>query len=244
MSVIVDGFFLRWRSVAKSKRAEWKYTNRIDDTPVAKTKRPPPTYENVRLVARVLSCINAQLIERHFHLDADTARKFMDRLVEEKLFGEISADGWHYPLTRRQPPRRSSAEKTKVKPKVADSAAENVYQPASADELGRRIEELCQEVLALKVRIKRLRSAGKIVIAQREEWKARAMGAERNVVDLTAQSASRPETRDGRFDALRRLIAKELHPDFCDGGGLEKTLRAEFFKKLWPEIERLVLSAK
>lgn len=77
------------------------------------------------------------------------------------------------------------------------------------------------------------------MIAQREKWKAQALGAEQRVTDLIAQLASRPETRDGRFDALRRLVAKELHPDFCDSGGLEKTLRAEFFKKLWPEIERL-----
>ena len=47
-------------------------------------------------------------------------------------------------------------------------------------------------------------------------------------------------TRDyGRFDALRRLIAKELHPDFCTGGQLEKLLRQECFKRLGPEIERI-----
>ena len=44
---------------------------------------------------------------------------------------------------------------------------------------------------------------------------------------------------DSRFDALRRLIAKELHPDFCTGGQLEKLLRQECFKRLWPEIERI-----
>jgi len=35
------------------------------------------------------------------------------------------------------------------------------------------------------------------------------------------------------------LVAKELHPDFCTGGQLEKLMRQECFKKLWPEIERL-----
>jgi hypothetical protein len=125
------------------------------------------------------------------------------------------------------------------KRKAENGPQARTREPASADELGRRIGELDQEAFVLKVRIKRIQNAGKTVIAQREEWRARALGAEQNVVDLTAQSASRPATRDGRFDALRRL-AKELHPDFCDSGGFEKTLRAEFFKKLWPEIERLV----
>jgi len=35
------------------------------------------------------------------------------------------------------------------------------------------------------------------------------------------------------------LVAKELHPDFCTGGDLEKLMRQECFKKLWPEIDRL-----
>ena len=86
----------------------------------------------------------------------------------------------------------------------------------------------------------RLQNAGKTVIAQREEWKERAQVAEQKVTDLTAQLANRRPTRDDRFDALRRLVARELHPDHCMGGDIEKTVRAEFFKRLWPEIERLV----
>ena len=35
-----------------------------------------------------------------------------------------------------------------------------------------------------------------------------------------------------RFDVLRRLVAKELHPDFCNGGHLEKLVRQACFKKL------------
>ena len=63
-------------------------------------------------------------------------------------------------------------------------------------------------------------------------------------MDLTAQLANRRATRDDRFDALRRLVARELHPDFCTSGGIEKMIRAEFFKRLWPEIERLVERAE
>jgi hypothetical protein len=37
----------------------------------------------------VLSRINAQLIERHFAVSADTATAFMARLVEEGHFDEI-----------------------------------------------------------------------------------------------------------------------------------------------------------
>ena len=101
--------------------------------------------------------------------------------------------------------------------------------------LAGRIDELEQEGHALRARIKRLQIAGKTVIAQREQWKSRALAAE----ELLEAERNRHAGGQDRFDALRRLVAKELHPDFCKGGQLEKLMRQECFKKLWPEIERL-----
>ena len=120
----------------------------------------------------------------------------------------------------------------------------NADPPVCADQLGRHVGELEKEVRALKARVRGLQNAGKTVIAQREEWKAKARVAEQKATDLAAQLASHQETRDDRFDALRRLVARELHPDHCAGGDIEKTVRAEFFKKLWPEIERLAERAE
>jgi hypothetical protein len=48
MSVIGDRFFPHRQPVTNDKRKEWEHLIRIDDVPVAKTKRPPPTFENVR----------------------------------------------------------------------------------------------------------------------------------------------------------------------------------------------------
>ena len=50
--------------------------------------------------------------------------------------------------------------------------------PVTADELGKRVGELEGEVRALRASVSRLQNAGKTVIAQREEWKARALVAE------------------------------------------------------------------
>ena len=90
-----------------------------------KPQRPPPTYEDVRLVAEVLSRINADLIQRHFAVSADTAQQFMERLVAEKRFGDVQADGWHYPpirKLRRHRPRRKpmAANKPKTEESIAD----------------------------------------------------------------------------------------------------------------------------
>jgi hypothetical protein len=71
------------------------------------------------------------------------------------------------------------------------------------------------------------------ITAELERWKERAAAAEAQVASL---QASKTETR---FDALRRLLAKELHPDFCTGGSLEKAVRQEIFKVIWPQVEEL-----
>ena len=153
------------------------------------------------------------------------------RLNDQEREAEFGPDG------------RSTEEQkytaTKAKREAVDSFRPNSHPSVSADELGKRVGELAGEVRALRASITRLQNAGKTVIGQREELKARARVAEQKVTDLSAQLANRRPTRDDRFDALRRLVARELHPDHCVGGDIEKTVRAEFFKRLWPEIERL-----
>ena len=152
------------------------------------------------------------------------------------------------PETVSAPHQRSREERAYTVPEasgeVADRFEPNANSPMSADQLGKRVGELEGEVRALRASVSRLQNAGKTVIAQREEWKARALVSEQKVTDLTAKLANRRAARDDRFDALRRLVARELHPDHCTGGDIEKTVRAEFFKRLWPEIERLVLTAR
>jgi hypothetical protein len=197
-------------------------------------QRPTPTYDDILRVAVALSRINAQLIERQFAINPDAATTFMARLVEESHFDEIGADGWHYPLLRGEQLRRSRAKRKLTEmPKVSEAAVE---RPISTAILNKRIQELAREAGALQATVKRLQTAGKTVISQREEWKTRALAAE----DRLETERRRPMSPDKRFDALRRLIAKELHPDFCTGGDLEKLVRSECFKRLWPEIERLV----
>ena len=116
-------------------------------------------------------------------------------------------------------PQRSTEEQEYTAPgaerETVDSFEPNADSPVCADELGKRVGELEGEVRALRASVSRLQTAGRKVIAQREEWKARALISEQNVTDLTVQLANRRSTRDDRFQALRRLVARELHPDFC-----------------------------
>ena len=47
----------------------------------------------------------------------------------------------------------------------------------------------------------------------------------------------RASKMEARFDILRRLLAKKLHPDFCTGSNLEKVVRQEIFKVIWPKVD-------
>ena len=53
---------------------------------------------------------------------------------------------------------------------------------------------------------------------------------------MTAPSPA-PEPSDTRLDALRRLIARELHPDLSDAPAEERAVRGEIFKKIWPMLD-------
>ena len=191
-----------------------------------KEERPPPTYEEVRLVAEVLSRINVDLIVRHFSVSADTAQQFMERLVAERRFGDLQPDGWHYPPVRKLRLRRTRRTTKAITFGIDEAIAD---QPASAEDLAARIDELETDCHVLRATVKRLQGAGKTVIAQRL-W---ALAAEEQM----ATERDRQASGQDRFDALRRIVVKELYP--CNGGQLEKLIRAECFKKVWPEIERL-----
>ena len=157
----------------------------------------------------------------------------MARLVKERQFGDLQPDGWHYPRVRKLGQRRSPRKRRIVWNVDFDESV--IEEPEPAEDLIPHIDALEREDYALRARIKRLQDAGNTVISQREHWKARALAAE----ELLKSERDRRSRGTDRFDALRRIVAKELHPDHCAGGDFEKLARREFFKRLWAEIERL-----
>ena len=44
---------------------------------------------------------------------------------------------------------------------------------------------------------------------------------------------------DRRFDALRRFLARELHPDLAGADAKARYIREEIFKRVWAKIEEL-----
>src|SRR5262245_29307863 len=85
---------------------------------------------------------------------------------------------------------------------------------------------------------------------QRESWKVRAMMAEARLLEATAQASNEATAQasnnggcqnvsDLRYASLKRYLAKQFHPDYAPGQGIEKLVRNEIIKQIWSEIERL-----
>jgi hypothetical protein len=92
-------------------------------------------------------------------------------------------------------------------------------------------------VAALDAAVERLQRATEAARQGAEAAQRRALLAERRVAELE----SRPRTTlagDERLTTLKRLLARELHPD-QPGTQAERGLREALFKRLWPKLEAL-----
>ena len=85
-----------------------------------------------------------------------------------------------------------------------------------------------------------LRALSQKLYQQRQSWKHRALVAEATVLEAeTSNIDGRQNVSDLRYAALKRYLAKQFHPDFAPGTGIEKIVRNEIFKEIWSEIDRL-----
>jgi hypothetical protein len=95
---------------------------------------------------------------------------------------------------------------------------------------------------AMAKEIDRLGALLATIEQQRESWKVRALMAEAQLLEATAKTSNngrRHNVGDVRYASLKRFLAKQFHPDYAPGQGIEKIVRNEIFKEIWNEIERL-----
>src|SRR5262245_11142835 len=77
---------------------------------------------------------------------------------------------------------------------------------------------------------------------QRESWKVRALMAEAELLEATTKIGNNGachNVTDVRYASLKRYLAKQFHPDYSPGEGIEKIIRNEMFKEIWNEVGRL-----
>jgi hypothetical protein len=123
-------------------------------------------------------------------------------------------------LTRPAPP----ASKPIREPSVSGSTHLTVMIPI----------ETLKKFQEYEATLEQMAGACENLIQERDFWKLKAESA-RSDKDPQDQAAR----EDKRIEALRRLLARELHPDKAKFSTEEAALRAEIFKRLWPEIDRI-----
>lgn len=68
----------------------------------------------------------------------------------------------------------------------------------------------------------------------------RRVEEQRRTIDQLRSSRASPDRAwDARFQQLRTLVLRELHPDHASEGSVDRALREAAFKSLWPKIESL-----
>jgi hypothetical protein len=82
-----------------------------------------------------------------------------------------------------------------------------------------------------------LRALLRTIRQERDSWKRRALAAETKVGETNYNGAQ--NVSDLRYGALKRHLARQFHPDYSPGRGIEKIVRNEVFKEIWTEIDRL-----
>jgi hypothetical protein len=95
----------------------------------------------------------------------------------------------------------------------------------ATDDLGGRIADL-------ESKVARLRDSQRY-------WLQRAAQAEAALSNQEPAIPSATHDETGRYNALRRALAKLFHPDNVTGSAIEKAIRQEIFKEIWSEIERI-----
>jgi hypothetical protein len=97
-----------------------------------------------------------------------------------------------------------------------------------------KLREAARVLMAERENMQKLRDACRLLIAEREAWKRRALAAEARMLTEEADEMDRQ-----RFDALRRVLARELHPDYAPADRGDMSLREELFKSIWPKVEQI-----
>jgi len=148
------------------------------------------------------------------------ARAALSDLEARKMLGPPDDLGWQKILS-------PSSEKQKNQ-----SRREHDGSPVYT----RDIDSLSRQIAELQARVDRLLESGRTIIAQREEWKARALAAESRYQQGYNGSVT---AQDTRFAKLKSALMMEFHPDRSQGQGIDLLLREALFKRIRPIIEEI-----
>lgn len=210
---------------------------------------PPPTYADAVRYVRRQPRINTSTLADGLGIRWSLALDYLERMERSGVVGAIQDDGW-WPVARSKDPPIARKPDTSDKvtrlrrgnpPKPESPTEPTVLTPSpkpSADnnqqQMLDKLREAARVLMAERENMQKLRDACRLLIAEREAWKRRALAAEARMLTEEADEMDRQ-----RFDALRRVLARELHPDYAPADQGDLSLREALFKSIWPKVEQI-----
>lgn len=212
---------------------------------------PIPSYADAVRFVRRQPRINTSTLADGLGVRWGIALDYLERMERSGVVGAIDDDGW-WPVARSKDPpiaRKPSAaapDKGTIlrrgSPPAPEKPPESPALPpapsttASNDQqqLLDKLREAARVLMAERENMQKLRDACRLLIAEREAWKRRALAAEARMLTEEADEMDRQ-----RFDALRRVLARELHPDYAPADRGDMSLREALFKSIWPKVEQI-----
>jgi hypothetical protein len=209
-----------------------------------------PTYADAVRYVRRQPRINTSTLADGLGIRWGVALDYLERMERSGVVGAIEDDGW-WPVARSKDPpiarKPGMAEPSKAatlrrgRPPAPEKPAETPALPpspsAAANDQQRvmdKLREAARVLMAERENMQKLRDACRLLIAEREAWKRRALAAEARMLTEEADEMDRQ-----RFDALRRVLARELHPDYAPADRGDMSLREALFKSIWPKVEQI-----
>jgi|GEM_PF-1905449 len=119
----------------------------------------------------------------------------------------------------------------------ASPACKSVKEPSSpgaADLASAALAESSKLVNGQQNLIQELVSHCKNLQAEIDFWKNKAEG-----FVPTHQHGGSASQETARIEAIRKLLARELHPDAANVSPAEAALRSSLFKTIWPKIDQI-----
>ena len=135
-------------------------------------------------------------------------------------------------------PKKQARFEVQEPPRPAPPASKTVREPisTSASELASMVvTESSKLVHGQQNLIQELVSTCEKLQREIDYWKQKAESSR-----LSQNSGSSAAQEGVRIDAIRKLLARELHPDAANISSEEASLRSSLFKTIWPKIDQIV----
>jgi hypothetical protein len=210
---------------------------------------PIPSYADAVRYVRRQPRINTSTLADGLGIRWSLALDYLERMERSGVVGAIQDDGW-WPVARSKDPPIARKPDTSDKgtrlrrgnPPAAEklAGAPGLAPPPSStpshdqQQMLDKLREAARVLMAERENMQKLRDACRLLIAEREAWKRRALAAEARMLTEEADEMDRQ-----RFDALRRVLARELHPDYAPADRGDMSLREALFKSIWPKVEQI-----